>query len=51
MGWFTRLLLRLAGWRPCLCRDGKGNRYEAWIRRDAYFHVYHEKTQDKVIRW
>lgn len=52
MGWITRLCLRLLGWRPdrYVGRDHRGDRYQAWTRRDgSYFHVYHERRGWKDV--
>jgi hypothetical protein len=46
----TRLVLIQLGWTPHLCRDAKGNLYESWTRGISYFHVYHEKNGEKVVR-
>jgi hypothetical protein len=47
----TRFVLWLLGWRACLGRDARGERYEAWVRRGSYFHVYHERVAwENVIR-
>lgn len=46
---FTRFVLQLLGWRPCLGRDGAGVQYESWVRGYAYFHVYHERTEDHCV--
>jgi len=53
MGWFTLLLLRIAGWKrgAPTGKDQRGERYQAFTHRDgSYFHVYHEKRGNKVIR-
>jgi len=46
----TRFVLRVLGWRSYKCRDGMGTDYEAWTRKASYFHIYHEKNGDEVIR-
>lgn len=50
MDWLTRLVLKVLGWHSYVGRDARGERYEAWLRRSSYFHVYHERTANRVLR-
>lgn len=51
MNTIARALLYWLGYKSFLCRDGNGVQYEAWVKYPNYFHVYHERVGDKVVRW
>ena len=63
MSKITKALLWLLGWRWVKSRDSRGSEYVSFLRRfygpipspwvvkkPAYFHVYHEATEQAVLR-